>query len=71
MCPAATAGGQGKEHAPATAARLHTARPVKDSSNYRLERSDWQSPLYEGDGGREEAVARAERSGAGAFLRSP
>jgi hypothetical protein len=31
-CPAATAGGQGKEHAPATGARPHTARPVKDRS---------------------------------------
>ena len=26
MCPAAMAGGQGKEHAPATGARQHTAR---------------------------------------------
>ena len=34
-CPAAMAGGQGKEHAPATGARQHTARPVKDHSTYR------------------------------------
>ena len=34
MCPAAMAGGQGKEHAPATGARPHTARPVKDRSTY-------------------------------------
>jgi hypothetical protein len=32
MCPAAMAGGQGKEHAPATGARQPTARPVKDHS---------------------------------------
>ena len=35
MCPAAMAGGQGKEHAPATGARQHTARPVKDHSTYQ------------------------------------
>src|SRR5712664_1969906 len=34
MCPAVTAGGQGKEHAPATGARPHTARPVKDHLTY-------------------------------------
>ena len=49
----------------------HTARPAKDQSTYSLERSEPQSPLVEGDGGREEAVARAERSGAGAFLVRP
>ena len=34
MCPAAMAGGEGKEHAPAPGARPHTARPVKDRSTY-------------------------------------
>jgi hypothetical protein len=33
-CPAAMAGGQGKEHAPAPGARQHPARPVKDQSTY-------------------------------------
>ena len=116
MCPAAMAGGQGKEHAPATGARPHTARPVKDRSTYprsaathegrggtlpphgppatasassgtRVRRlspdtrracnrgslgavSDPQSPL-EGAEGWQEAVARAERSGAGAYRCAP
>src|SRR5216683_7050268 len=34
MVPAAMAGGEGKEHAPAPGARPHTARPVKDRSTY-------------------------------------
>src|SRR6266851_577453 len=34
MVPAVTAGGEGKEHAPATGARQYTARPVKDRSTY-------------------------------------
>src|SRR5712691_2603423 len=34
MVPAVTAGGEGKEHAPATGARQHTARPVKDHLTY-------------------------------------
>lgn len=33
-CPAAMAGGQGKEHALAPGARPHTARPVKDQLTY-------------------------------------
>src|SRR6266852_1037211 len=34
MVPAVTAGGQGKEHTPATGAQQYTARPVKDRSTY-------------------------------------
>src|SRR6266849_3367970 len=39
MCPAAMAGGQGKEHAPATGARQHTARQSK-TVRPTAERSD-------------------------------
>src|SRR6266851_363206 len=46
MCPAAMAGGQGKEHAPATGARPHTARPVKDRSTY-----PGSAATHEGRGG--------------------
>src|SRR5712691_216800 len=46
MCPAAMAGGQGKEHAPATGARPHTARPVKDRSTYPR-----SAATHEGRGG--------------------
>jgi hypothetical protein len=35
MCPAAAAGGQGKEHGPATGAWQHTAQPVKDHAYNR------------------------------------
>ena len=47
-----------------SAGRSGPAAPLRSGS-------EPQSPLVEGDGGREEAVARAERSGAGAFLVRP
>jgi hypothetical protein len=38
-------------HLPQRPDPRHTARPVKDQTTYRQERSDWQSPLHEGEGG--------------------
>src|SRR5712691_8444033 len=46
MVPAVTAGGQGKEHAPAPGARQHTARLVKDHLTYLR-----SAATHEGRGG--------------------